>query len=505
VARAAALLCALAALLAAASATPALARSLALVVGNDDYANVVTLKTAVGDAQAVGDALEKLGFIVRRASNVDRSEMSRALAAFEASLRPGDRAFFFYSGHGFEISGANYLLPVDVPAARADQLTIVRDAAIPVEGIIDDIRARGARVAILVLDACRDNPFAAPGARGAATSGGLARVDAPEGVFVLMSAGAKQEALDRLSANENEKNSVFTRMFLRELAKPGLTLVQIAKATQIEVKNLAASVGYDQTPAYYDEVVGDVVLSDEDLGAPIADAKPPRIAEADLPPARQQLAALAPQPNLGAALKLGAGAPIASFMRSNAGWSATLSLPEPAIAIAYRIGGAGAYKLTGLLDALDQRTGRRAPNPSLPLPARPQAAIIEVRYQTADGGWVGPYPIRFDPDVALFHEQKQILEQMPSNWVEFRDFNGTLIYFTTLVSYRCAITDVDFGLDGAKPLQRYDLPPCDTADPFAVPNGARLYMRVPARTQSINLRITWRDGTQSEVSTISRR
>src|SRR5208282_1385709 len=77
--RAAACLC-LVALLAATGAAPARARSLALVVGNNDYANVVTLKTAVGDAQAVGDALEKLGFIVRRTTNVDRAGMSRALA-----------------------------------------------------------------------------------------------------------------------------------------------------------------------------------------------------------------------------------------------------------------------------------------------------------------------------------------------------------------------------------------------------------------------------------------
>jgi hypothetical protein len=503
--RAAARLCVVATLLAALFASPAEARSVALVVGNNDYANVVTLKTAIGDATAVGDALERLGFVVRRASDVDRAEMSRALAAFEASLQPGDRAFFFYSGHGFEISGVNYLLPVDVPAARVDQVTTVRDAAIPVEQIIDDIRARGARVAILVLDACRDNPFASPGTRAAAISGGLARVDAPEGVFVLMSAGAKQEALDRLSPNENEKNSVFTRMFLRELAKPGLTLVQIAKATQVEVKNLAETVGYEQTPAYYDQVVGDVVLSDEELAPPVADTKPARVAQVEPPPARQQLAALGHDPNLGSALKLGGAAPIANFMRSNAGWTATISLPEPAIAIAYRIGDAGAYKLTGLLDALDQRTGRRMPNPSLPLPAQAAASIIQVRYQTPDGGWVGPYPIRFDPDVSLFREQKQILEQTPSNWVEFRDFQGSLIYFTTLVTYRCAIADLHFGLDGAKPLQRYDLPPCDTADPFAVPGSARLYIRVPPRTQSINLQITWRDGTQSEVSTIARR
>ena len=256
-----------------ASGSLAEARSLALVVGNDAYINVTGLKTAVGDARAVGDQLEKMGFIVRRALNVDQRGMSRALAAFDAELQPGDRALFFYAGHGFEISGANYLLPTDVPAAQINQVGLVRDASFAVERVIDDIRQRGARVTILVLDACRDNPFAAR-ARAGAAAGGLARVDAPEGVFVLMSAGAKQEAIDRLSDNDGEKNSVFTRTFLVEMAKPGKTLVQIAKATQIEVKALAATVGYEQTPAYYDEVVGDVVLSDGESDAPSASGKP---------------------------------------------------------------------------------------------------------------------------------------------------------------------------------------------------------------------------------------
>src|SRR3984957_7961151 len=105
------------------------ARSLALVIGQDAYVNVPALRTAVGDARAVGDQLEKMGFVVRRAIDVDQRAMSRALAAFDAELQPGDRALFFYAGHGFEISGANYLLPIDVPAAHVNEADIVRDAS----------------------------------------------------------------------------------------------------------------------------------------------------------------------------------------------------------------------------------------------------------------------------------------------------------------------------------------------------------------------------------------
>jgi len=500
-----------------ASAAIAQARSLALVIGNDNYVNVTALKTAVGDAQAVGDQLEKMGFVVRRALNVDQRSMSRALSAFEAELQPGDRAMFFYSGHGFEISGANYLLPTDVPSAQTNQADLVRDAAFPVERVIDSIRQRGARVTILVLDACRDNPFAPPGTRAAATTGGLARVDAPEGVFVLMSAGAKQEALDRLSNIDEEKNSVFTRTFLRELAKPGRTLVQIAKATQVGVKNLAATIGYEQTPAYYDQVIGDVVLSDAEPDATAASPPPAQVAQVapdaaptrpqpapDAAPARQQLAALAPDPKLGDALKVGGAAPIANFTRSNAGWTVTLSLPEPATSISYRLGDAGEFKTTNLSDTLDPRTGQRMPNASFPISSKAGATLIQVRYETADGGAVGPFPIWFDPQVALFREQKQILEQMPTNWVEFRDFNGTLIYFTTLVTYRCAIAELRYGLDDGQPLQRYDLPGCNAKDPFSVPENAKLYLKAPPKTKSISLQITWRDGTQSEVSKIDR-
>ncbi len=492
-----------------ASAGVAQARSLALVIGNDAYANVTTLKTAVGDSRAVGDVLEKMGFVVRRAANVDQRAMSRALAAFDAELQPGDRALFFYSGHGFEISGANYLLPIDVPSAQLNQVDVVRDAAFSVERIIDGIRERGAVVTILILDACRDNPFAKSGTRGAATTRGLARIEAPEGVFVLMSAGAKQEALDHLSESDEEKNSIFTRTFLRELVKQGRTLVQVAKATQVGVKAFAATVGFEQTPAYYDQVVGDVVLTEAAPNAANAGAAPTpaalaQVAEARELPARQQIAALAPDPKIAQALKVGGAAPIANFMRSNAGWSVTLSLPEPATAISYRIGEAGEFKPTGLLDALDQRTGQRAPNPSFPLSSKAAAAIIQVRYETPDGGSVGPFPIRFDPEVALFQQQKQILQQMPTNWVEFREFNGTLIYFTTLVTYRCAIAELRYGLDDGKPLQRYDLPQCDARDPFSVPEGAKLYLNAPPKTKSISLQITWRDGTQSEVSTIER-
>src|SRR5215510_5839379 len=236
------------------------AKRVALLIGNNGYENVPRLDRAINDAHALGEALKKLGFRVFVGEDHSRRSMSEAFLAFDRTIEFGDTALFFFAGHGFEIHGQNYLLPVDVPAATEGQEELVRDAAFAVERIVDRLQVRGVRIAILVLDACRNNPFERTGTRSMRGTGGLAPMTPSEGVFVVFSAGAKQTALDRLTENDPDPNSVFTRNFMRELATPALTLVQIAKRTQIDVKQLAATVRHEQTPAYYDQIVGDVVF-----------------------------------------------------------------------------------------------------------------------------------------------------------------------------------------------------------------------------------------------------
>lgn len=243
-------------------------KRVALLVGNNGYENVPRLGTAINDARALGETLRKLGFQVLIGEDQSRRSMSEALLAFDRTIALGDTALFFFAGHGFEIHGQNYLLPTDVPAATGGQEELVRDASFAVERIVDRLQARGARIAILVLDACRDNPFERSGTRAIKGSGGLAPVTPSEGVFVVFSAGAKQTALDRLGQDDPNPNSVFTRNFMRELVTPELTLVQITKRTQVNVKQLAATVRHEQTPAYYDQVVGDVVIKPATGDAP---------------------------------------------------------------------------------------------------------------------------------------------------------------------------------------------------------------------------------------------
>src|SRR6201994_589136 len=269
------LACAAAASLAAVAAPAHAEKRVALVIGNNDYRNVPKLQKAVNDARTMGDTLKQLGFNVMVAENLNRQQFSQALLAFDNAINAGDTAFFFYAGHGFEIAGQNYLLPTDVPAATEGQEELVRDASILADRIVERLQNKGARTSILVFDACRNNPFERAGTRAVAGAGGLAPMTTlPEGVFSVFSAGPRQTALDRLSDDDNNPNSVFTRTFARELLQPGENLVQVAQRTRRAVSEMAETVRHKQVPVYFDQMVDDVFLSG---------AKAPEAKQADPP------------------------------------------------------------------------------------------------------------------------------------------------------------------------------------------------------------------------------
>lgn len=236
-------------------------RRVALVIGNDRYDQLPSLQKAGNDSRAVGDTLQKLGFDVIRIENAPRRVMNQKLVEFTGKIGRGDTAFFFYAGHGVEVKGINYLLPTDTPQARDGEEGLVTGEGIAADSIIERMQERGAKVSLLVLDACRDNPFKRPGTRGVGATRGLGQMTAPEGVFVLYSAGLGQTALDRLSDKDPHPNSVFTRTFVSLLGRPGVSLQQVAKDTQLEVRRLAATVNHPQMPAYYDQILGQFSLA----------------------------------------------------------------------------------------------------------------------------------------------------------------------------------------------------------------------------------------------------
>jgi uncharacterized caspase-like protein len=255
--------------------TAATAKSVALVIGIDAYHNIPKLQKAVNDARSVRGALTDLGFTVVAGENVTRRELNRRLADLEAAIAPGDTVFFFFAGHGIAIGAENFLLPADMPRPENGEEGLVRDEAFSVDNIIRRVQNRGALLSMFVLDACRDNPFEATGTRNIGGRRGLARADAPKGVFVLYSAGIGQTALDFLTPGDPDPNSIFTRKLVPLLRTPGLSHVMLAKRVQQEVDQLASTVRHAQQPAYYDQIVGEIVLRPGTAQVAAASTPPP--------------------------------------------------------------------------------------------------------------------------------------------------------------------------------------------------------------------------------------
>jgi Caspase domain len=491
------LACSVAAWLATLAAPAQAEKRVALVVGNNDYRNVPKLQKAVNDARTMGDTLKQLGFSVMVAENQNRQAFSETLLAFDRAVGPGDTAFFFYAGHGFEIAGQNFLLPTDVPAATEGQEELVRDASVLADRVIERLQNKKVRTAILVFDACRNNPFERAGTRAVAGGGGLAPMtQLPEGVFSVFSAGPRQTALDRLSNNDDNPNSVFTRTFAKELTQPGINLVQVAQRTRRLVSEMAETVHHKQVPVYFDQMVDDVFLNG------LAKGQPEAATPAGPPP--QKVAALPPVSVPKVPKEDSVNAPIAMFSRHNGGWTVAFSIADPTLGISWRMGDTGDFRETGFMDTLDSRTRKRMPNPSIELPADAPAATIQVRYVDANGEMQGPFPIRFDPEAALIRDQRKILDLTATSWLSFREFNGLLVYYTHLMSYRCAIREVRVGIDSTVPDKVLKMPPCDPRDPSSIPREAQPYLKLAPQTKSVSVELTYRDGSVSEIKSFRR-
>jgi uncharacterized protein YraI len=237
-------------------------KRLALVIGNDTYQHIDKLLKAKADAKGYADLLREKGFLVEDRYDLGYDEMEAAVAGFVDRIEPGDTAVFVYSGHGWSDGAHNYLVGVDAPAS-ASQERLTR-LSVPIRngatGVLDDFERKGAALKVAIIDACRDNPFQPPpGHKGYGLGRGL-RPEGIEGSFVVYSAGEGQSALDRLSEADADPNSVFTRAFL-PLLRADLPLLDAIKASQAKTHTLAASADHDQTPAYYDEVLGEACLS----------------------------------------------------------------------------------------------------------------------------------------------------------------------------------------------------------------------------------------------------
>ena len=235
------------------SASVQMAKRKALVIGNDSYKFISKLANAREDARAVAENLAKVGYTVTLKTDLTEKEMKAAIRTFKSQVEAGDEVAIFYAGHGIQLENTNYLIPIDVAGDAAEQ---VKDEAIPLQRVLDDMADRKAKLTLALIDACRDNPFKSAG-RAIGQGRGLAPTTAATGQMVVFSAGTGQQALDNLGPSDKEKNGIFTRVFIREMTKPDRTVDAVVRQVRNEVVRMAKTVGHEQVPAIYDQVVGD--------------------------------------------------------------------------------------------------------------------------------------------------------------------------------------------------------------------------------------------------------
>jgi len=234
-----------------------MAKRKALIIGNDSYKFISKLANAREDARAVAENLAKVGYTVTLKTDLTEKEMKAAIRTFKSQVEAGDEVAIFYAGHGIQLENTNYLIPIDVAGDAAEQ---VKDEAIPLQRVLDDMADRKAKLTLALIDACRDNPFKSAG-RSIGQGRGLAPTTAATGQMVVFSAGTGQQALDNLGPSDKEKNGIFTRIFIREMTKPDRTVDAVVRQVRNEVVRMAKSVGHEQVPAIYDQVVGEFYFS----------------------------------------------------------------------------------------------------------------------------------------------------------------------------------------------------------------------------------------------------
>jgi Caspase domain len=224
----------------------------ALIIGNDAYEYVAKLQNARADAEAMSKSLSNLGYHVTLRKDLSEKSMRAAIRQFKETVNSGDEVLFFYAGHGLQLAGANYLLPTDIKGESEDQ---VKDEALQLQRLLDDMSEKNAKFTLALIDACRDNPFPR---RGRAIGGrGLAPTMAASGQMIIFSAGSGQQALDRLGPGDKSPNGLFTRLLLDEMYAPGTRVDNVVREVRKKVVEAARSIGHEQVPAIYDQVVGD--------------------------------------------------------------------------------------------------------------------------------------------------------------------------------------------------------------------------------------------------------
>jgi formylglycine-generating enzyme required for sulfatase activity len=236
------------------------AARLALVIGNNSYETINRLKNAAGDAELIGETLVSAGFQIVGGvhRNLKRKDFWRWLDEIGARVKEDDEIVFYYAGHGLQIGGSQFLLPIDIRVEldAPDGAAQVEHEAISIYAIQD--RLKNARLSLLVIDACRDNPFAAMGyKRGIGEMRGLPLPEPMKGSAIIMAAGRGQTALDKVPGT-NVAHGLFTYELVQSIKTPGKDIHTALREVREVVEDIAKreKPSHQQRPALVDETRG---------------------------------------------------------------------------------------------------------------------------------------------------------------------------------------------------------------------------------------------------------
>ena len=213
-------------------------RRIALIIGNAEYAGGAGLKNSVNDARAIKNALKKLNFKVFKYENCTQKEMKKTIDKFGKKLKQGkyNVGLFFYAGHGVQVKGNNYLIPGD---ARLENENDVDYDCIRVGRVLAKMESAGTKTNIIILDACRDNPFERSWNRGS-TDQGLAFMNAPSGSLIAYATSPGKTAADGTG-----KHGRYTSALLKHIDTPNITILEMFQNVRSTVMTKS---GKEQVP-----------------------------------------------------------------------------------------------------------------------------------------------------------------------------------------------------------------------------------------------------------------
>lgn len=222
-------------------------RRLALVIGNGTYQNAPPLKNPANDANDIAAMLTRVGFNVDHGVNLTQRQMKAMIREFGQKLKNGGQGLFYFAGHGIQLRGRNYLIPVD---ADIQSETDVEDQGVDANLMLGMMDEAGNGLNVIILDACRNNPF---GRSFRSASNGLAQMDAPSGTLI-----AYATAPGSVASDGNTRNGLYTQELLKNMLVPGLKIEEVFKRVRISVRNSSAG---KQTPWESSSLTGDFYFS----------------------------------------------------------------------------------------------------------------------------------------------------------------------------------------------------------------------------------------------------